>query len=234
MESRATINKELKEMDISIPENADGRVHSVPAEYFINFSNQMLELIHCIKTEQTFPKQLPYSLPKDYFDALPQIIKNKLIAMPAREEIETLSPLLAGLKDKKTFEVPVENYFEESVPKRNIIPFPEPEVYNASHRIKWMRWVAAAAILCIFSIGGMTFLKGTDQADISNQSIQAALANIPDNVIQEYLNNNLDSHELYSNISITNNGSSVSSQEERLLNSIPDNQVEQALEYQMN
>lgn len=57
---------------------------------------------------------LPYQVPQGYFDGLAQAIlrRIKTDSFDARQEVETLSPLLAGLNKKMPFSVP-DDYFTE-------------------------------------------------------------------------------------------------------------------------
>ena len=60
-------------------------------------------------------KSVPYEAPQGYFHNLPAIIMQRIKANDQEnsdEELETLSPLLGGLKNKNTFEVP-RGYFDD-------------------------------------------------------------------------------------------------------------------------
>lgn len=224
------INRELKEMGVCFPERVGGRVHSRPDNYFRNFPEEMLEQVRCAKTEAGLSKKMPFSLPEGYFDNFEAILKEKWLQIPAAEETEMLSPLLAGLKDKSTYTHPEENYFEVIIPSSNVVPFPSEEPHPGERRIKWMRWVAAVTVVCILSLGGFTFLNSGSQAALPENNIEAALASIPDEVIQQYLNDNMDTYDLYSNVTEQPSTVQISPNEEELLRGISDKEIERILE----
>jgi hypothetical protein len=64
--------------------------------------------------------QIPYSLPRDYFETFPEALMNRIRLEAVKENVPEISPqreiadisgLLAGLKDKNTYQAP-EGYFE--------------------------------------------------------------------------------------------------------------------------
>lgn len=237
MDFNSAINEELKDLLVSFTAGVDGQIHFISNDYFLHFPEQILEMIQVNQFAQNLPKELPFALPAGYFDSFYDQLKEKLLLVSAQEEIEALSPLLAGLKNKSTFELPVNNYFDrlpekakDSKKENAAITLPHPAI----QRIKWMRWVAAAAVLCIFSIGGISFFSRSNSSGISDQSIQAALASIPDAAIQQYLNNNMDTYDLYSSISDKDINYQISPKEEKMLNTISDDEIEKILESQIN
>lgn len=238
MDNRATIKEELKELQVSfIDGDVGGKIHFVPDDYFVHFPGQLAEAIEQNNIIENFPKEVPYHIPEAYFNDFIHQLNERLVSMPAQEEIESISPLLAGLKKKPTFELPDENYFEQLVvspasPVQKVLPQSVP--HPALRTIKWMRWVAAAAILCIFSIGGINFFAGNNNSEASDAAIQAALADISDASIQQYLNNNMDTYDLYSSISDKEINRHLTSQEEKMLNNISDEEIEKVLESQIN
>lgn len=237
MDAHTTINEELKELLASFAGGLCGEIHVVPDQYFKHLPAQIIEEIQSIQITQHFSKSSPFTIPEGYFDSLPNLIMETLINIPASEEIELLSPLLSELRDKPTFDLPEQNYFDrlssDSQKADNVISFPlvPPTVIR---KIKWMHWVAAATILCIFSIGGIGYFSGNNHSETSDKDIQSALANIPDAAIQQYLNNNMDAYDLYSSVSEKDINSKISPKEEKMLNSISDEEIEKLLETQIN
>lgn len=225
------IIKELKEMSVCFPEKTEGKVFSIPDGYFQEFPNEMLEQVRCAKAEANLTKVLPFYLPQGYFESFAEKVKEKWLSIPADEETEMLSPLLAGLRDKPTYARPEESYFDVTIPASNVVPLSD-GLHPGERRIKWMRWVAAVAVICILSIGGAAFLSNSSSQEVGfpENNIQVALAAIPDEVILQYLNDNMDTYELYSNVPEQSSTIQISADEEQLLNSISDKEIEQMLE----
>lgn len=219
MKRHHEITTELKGLNVSFPEDMEEPIFSLPDGYFEQLAESLLTIVQTEQVAATFPDALPFDLPENYFEQFPDKVLQGLMTVSADDEISTLSPLLAGLREKMPFEVPTESYFnQKNIPTRTIaMPALVPKV-------KWMRWAAAAAVLCIFSLGGFRFLQ-TPTAD-ANPSIQAALASIPDADIQQYLSLNMDAYDFYS----LSDGRSNTATEEELLNEISDTEIESILE----
>lgn len=215
------ITKELKELNVFFPEDARRGVFSLPDSYFETFSATVLDAVRSEQLAASFPDEVPFDLPKNYFEQFPDKVQQRLLDVSADAEISELSPLLTGLKDKMPFETPVKNYFDKMpTPPRTI------EMPTAVHKVKWMRWAAAAAVLCIFSLGGSRFLETPTPNAVTDASIRAALASIPDADIQQYLSMNVDAYDIYS---LSDSRSNTVS-EENLLNGISDKEIEKVLE----
>lgn len=175
----------------------------VDSTYFEHFGSQVLlkiksEKEHRTQFLQSLSKRNPFVLPEAYFQNFEREVFTQLkhTSTPdisnATEEIEQLSPLLASLKNKVSYVAP-DGYFEKPVGKT--IPFKAPD---SEKRIQWMRWMAAAMILFIFSLGGFGILNSTSSSKTMTgmASIHQQLATIPDSDIQEYLKGALNDYEL--------------------------------------
>ncbi len=188
---------------------------AVPVGYFFDFPGKLMDKIRemdVVVHHNTLPwtdqlKTTPYRVPLNYFENfcsnLLKIIKgaseSEEVPADAVTEIGQLSPLLAELRKEQPFSVP-DGYFGDTrhsdylttkSNKKRVLEF------QSLKSIKWARWMAAASVLFIFSIGGWHFF-------IENQSLnktggfEEALARIPDAKIKEWLSNNLDEEDINS------------------------------------
>jgi hypothetical protein len=175
----------------------------VPEQYFDNLSSHILQKVQAMDQivagkEPLFkavPAINPYQLPENYFDNLHQDIlrKRDTDLISSDEEIETMSPLLASLKDKVSYKAPGAYFNETDFSERIQVKTIESKIieHPAAKSIKWARWAAAASIVLIFSVGGLRFL-GANVNITEDQKLEQSLAKIPDAQIQEWLSNNLD------------------------------------------
>lgn len=217
------ISQEHEELQLSFPAGLSSHLLALPADYFVKLPAQILEAVQVEITLARLPKQLLFLVPNSYFNNLADTINQRLLAIPAAEEITELSPLLAGLKGKLPFERPEQ--FKEQNRKARLIEFPIEK--RAEQRIKWTRWVAAAAIVCILSLGGYNFISQPIASNQYDASIQAALAQIPEQAIRQYLDNNMDDYDAYS---LNANSIKISRRDQATLNSLSDKEIEIILE----
>lgn len=226
MKGHHEITEELKALNASFPESVQKDVFSLPDGYFEQFAATVLDAVRSERLTASFPDELPFALPENYFEQFPGKVRQRLLAVNADDEIFELSPLLAGLKGQMPLEAPVKKYFENNslIPHARTVQMPV--VSAVVHKVKWMRWAAAAAVLCIFSLGGFRFLEIPRSNAVKETSVQAALASIPDAEIQQYLSLNMDAYDIYT---LSGSRSSTAS-EERLLNGISDKEIEKILE----
>lgn len=180
---------------------------AVPSNYFDDLSHQITLKIKAMDNivhqgEYVWPdkeKKTPFAVPQDYFATFENQLLNRISKeeVNVQHEIESISPLLAGLKHEKTFTVP-ENYFNTDVFTQQV---KEQEVkakviqHPAVKSITWARWAAAAAVLAIFTFGGFHYLVPSSEVS-SEPSFEQSLAKIPDNKIQEWLSNNMDEADI--------------------------------------
>jgi hypothetical protein len=142
MENRNTILNELKAISPVVAEAGFRNVYEVPAGYFEALPGRMLELLKGAEGEGSpvLPekKDNPYHVPHGYFDNFAASVLNRIKAneaASAKEELETLSPLLSGLSKKMPFSTP-DNFFEElsdnAVAGAKAIDFVNVELENLS------------------------------------------------------------------------------------------------------
>jgi hypothetical protein len=179
----------------------------VPQGYFDQFCDQLLvhtramnavtEQGHCAWSE--IKCETPYNVPDGYFARFEEALFHKIFEeeKPVGEEIESLSPLLAGLKKEQPFAIP-KGYFNSEAFAQQV---QQPETRVVEHpsvrSIKWARWAAAAAVIAIFALGGLHYLvpSGTTADE---PSFQRALAQIPEQNIREWLSINMDESDVNS------------------------------------
>jgi hypothetical protein len=142
MENRNTILDELKAISPVVAEAGFRNVYEVPAGYFEALPGRMLGLLKGAEEEVSpvLPAKMdnPYQVPQGYFDHFAASLLQRIKANEARsakEELETLSPLLSGLGKKMPFSTP-DNFFEElsdnAVAGAKAIDFVNVELENLS------------------------------------------------------------------------------------------------------
>ncbi|MBX2920866.1 MAG: hypothetical protein KF746_01640 [Chitinophagaceae bacterium] len=127
------------------------------------------ELAEAGSTLTAFSNVLPYHLPENYFESFPDKMLNLVRAMEesaypsALEEIHSLSPLLAGLKNKETLQVPDDYFAEltndtlESIQKQSTEPAKVIPINKTRGAGKsWVRYAIAAALTGIIGITALS------------------------------------------------------------------------------
>jgi len=192
----------------AIPASKEGPFE-VPQGYFDQFCNQIVAQTRAVSaiTEQgqyawsDTGRDAPFSVPENYFNTFEQQLFHKIFKeeKPVAEEIESLSPLLAGLKKEQPFAVP-KGYFNSDAFTQQVQQ-QELEARVVAHpsvrSIKWARWAAAAAVIAIFALGGLHYLIPTGTT-ADNPSFQKALAQIPEKNIRDWLSVNMDESDINS------------------------------------
>ena len=169
MEQNADISKELRELSDLVSDLGKKNVYRVPEGYF-----------------ETLPEQI---LEKVYKNASPRYNSNS-----AGEEIMTISPLLAGLKNKQAFSVP-DGYFEQlaGAVSAEVTNKPAPLFNIGPVNKKWIRYAAAAIITG--TIGISAFLFTNRHSSVSEETVAqntppaagSGLKDISDAVLSDYL-----------------------------------------------
>lgn len=144
--------------------------------------------------------------PAGYFDRLPEVILQRARmenAGSVQEELNSLSPLLADARAlQQPYSVP-EGYFDGLAGRimtgLQSPPTASPRVVPLRPRRNLWKWVAAACLLGIVSVGALFFTQrgGNGTASLDNQ-----LAGISDQEIVEYLQTHsdaFDNEDIFSN-----------------------------------
>ena len=176
MAQNHNILQELSELNSTLANVNLQEVYEVPAGYFEELTVQVLnriralqsdsaadELGHLSPTLLTISKEMPYSIPSDYFNGLEikmleHVLQNssslqaESIEQSSREELESISPLLAGLKKDMPYTVP-QGYFEGIDTARN-----DNRDTGSGGKVisiastKWFRYAAAAVVTSIIAV----------------------------------------------------------------------------------
>jgi hypothetical protein len=147
-------------------------------------------------------KKNVYQVPEGYFETLPQQILEKVYknagagnnSNSADEEIMTISPLLAGLKNKQAFSVP-DDYFEQfaDAVSTEVTNKAAPVFNIGTGNKKWMRYAAAAIVTGAIGIGAFFFTNRHSSASKETvaqntpPAASAGLKEISDTVLSDYL-----------------------------------------------
>jgi hypothetical protein len=186
MTQRDIILQELSELQSSLAHAAIQNVYQVPAGYFDNLIEQVLNRIKALDTENAkeelnylspllngISKKMPYAVPANFFDGLAESIieSEKNSYQTPAEELETLSPLLSGLKKEMPYSVP-QDYFEELTTTINIeATRPAVKVVSIT-RQKWFRYAAAAVVIGFVAFGGILFFTKKENIDPVTKSAE--------------------------------------------------------------
>jgi len=194
MTQNSNILQELNDLKSILVKVAPQNVYTVPEGYFDGLADQVLnqikameavnaaeELAYLSPVLSKISREMPYTLPEGYFEGLEEnlmqsvresndYLQKESLGQTAKEELETLSPLLSGLKKQMPFSVP-QGYFEtlptgshglhEASAKTNK---PETKVVLLTSR-NWFRYAAAAIITGVIALGGFMYFNSRNQVD---------------------------------------------------------------------
>lgn len=209
---------------------------SVPPDYFEQLSQQVLQNIAAAQQAQPeedvpsfladIPKVFPLSAPAGYFDQLDAVIMARIAetegakaATPStgvQEELETISPFLAGIPKTIPLSVPP-GYFDQldtniraritAVPDRT----PLIRRMNAG---RYLKWSVAACLVALVSVSTLFFVRENRH---HTNVLENTLANVSDQEIMEYLQTHsdaFDKEELTNYTPLTEEGNAISEVEE--------------------
>lgn len=164
----------------------------------------------------------PFSVPESYFETLSTAVTEHIFN--SDQDIEAVSPLLASLKKENVYSTPA-GYFEQNdlarTSKVNAVPAavtPKTVEHPSVRTMRLGSWAAAAVVFIILGLGAWQFLgtKGTNtnHAMAANNKVNYSqkLAQVPNQAIQEYINNHLEEFDvnLIEN-TVSKSGSNISS-----------------------
>lgn len=180
----------------------------------------------------------PYALPVGFFEEFPENLMNR-IRMEAASysefnagqqnaevspllEIEEISPLLAGLKNKNTYQVPV-GYFESlktKIPALESKPFAPKTKQAPVFTLKFIKYAVAACLIALLgtAVFNLTYHKTTDPIK--------DLATVSDQDMANYL----DSDDIHWTPGITASSASIDFSDNDvhdLLSTVSDDELEQ-------
>jgi len=126
----SNISEELNYLSPELNKISRLMPYAVPAGYFENLEERMITLVH---------------ESKDY-------LQKESFGQTAKDELESISPLLSGLKKQMPYHIP-ENYFQSLN-----TPTTETKVVSITSR-KWYRYAVAAMVTGIIALGGYLFVS---------------------------------------------------------------------------
>lgn len=196
MNSRPTIQQELKDLSSFLPHDIEQPVFTVPQGYFENFAasvwqklrSQHLQTPHDELTELSevlaaIPKKNPYTVPENYFSGFTPIV-------PSLVKEDELPQALQALNRQMPYAVPA-GYFD-GLAATVLAKVTKPTAKVVSfNRGRFMRIAAAAIVTGIIAISGFLFLgKGEQSIDPNQQSgewVAKSLQNISNQELDEFL-----------------------------------------------
>jgi hypothetical protein len=224
-------------------------VYQVPAGYFDTLALDIVNHVKASEADQQLAepdfssplwqevnKKNPFTVPEGYFNEVSEniVAGAKAIAF-VNEELENLSPLMAGLKIKQVYAVP-EGYFENSAAAiLQRIQRQPGKIISIGFSKKIIRYAAAAAIAGIVLVTGYVMSKKTDPVLVDTAAVtldSSRVAGISDQAMEEFLNTNTFSIADTSIVpSADASGEDLTEKESRdLLANISDEELQQYLE----
>lgn len=191
MNKHKDIVNELKQLapDANWPAEAP---FVVPAGYFEQFPAAMLLQVHLEAAPDAgvIAAASPFTAPAGYFDSLPSVVMARIstpAADPVREELETISPLIAAIPREVPFSVPA-GYFEAltATPPAPAAPL---RVVRRNPARAWLKWAVAA---CLTAFAGTTALIFLEK---NSNTIEKQLEGLDDQDIVYYLQNHTDAFD---------------------------------------
>ena len=210
MTRNTDILKELEQISPAVAQISEETPYQVPVGYFDTLDTIIMARIAVGGIEENSllivaGKQMPQDVPQGYFDTLSDSILSKIKAQQSiqtvTEELNELSPVLAGLSKEILYEVPA-GYFENlsaGITEKTT----ETKVVSMFSRKVWVRYAAAAVLFGMIAFGITFFIQQPTNglvADIpeikTEEQINTELAKISDEEIINYLKMTSDSKDV--------------------------------------
>lgn len=154
------ILKELEQISKAVAQINRKTTYTVPVGYFDTLHTVIMARIAAGGNEensllQVAGKEMPQVIPQGYFETLSDHILSKIKAQQVQtvtEELNELSPVLAGLNKTNLYEVPA-GYFENLADNMIQQTTIETKVVSMFSRKIWLRYAAAAVVLGMIAFG---------------------------------------------------------------------------------
>lgn len=216
-----------------------------PVGYFESFAEKMLkrvkaetsnavdeELANLSPFLSTIKKEMPFSVPQNYFEELSDNVLQSAKAIDfVNDEAENIPAILKGLKDKNVYTTPLgyfENFSDSVLSKINHEP-KKAKVISIGSRKTWLSVAAAAIVVGIISTVSYYTLNKNPQPAVSDPI--AALSKVSDDEMNSYLQNQYspiyDSVITNTNSPLANIDLSNNDDTDDLLGNIPDDELKQ-------
>jgi hypothetical protein len=196
MNSRPTIQQELKDLSSFLPHDIEQPVFTVPDGYFENFAasvwqklrSQHLqtpydELTELSEVLAAIPKKNPYTVPENYFSGF-------TLNVPSLVREEQMPEALQAIGRQMPHTVPA-GYFDglaDAVLEKVTKPAAKVVSFN---RARFMRIAAAAVVTGIIAISGFLFFgKGEQTIDPNQKSgewVAKSLQNVSNQALDEFI-----------------------------------------------
>ena len=230
MNSKKYIIEELNKISPLIKEIDKTEVYSVSPSYFDNLSVDIINNIHLSKEHAYFfGSAAPYSTPDNYFQNLPGLILQKVVANQTKpdavfEETENIAPLLNRIEKTPVFSVPA-NYFDRTQLPTVTIQTRQAKIASIRKRSQFLRLAAAAVVIPFLAVGVYTL---TSRDFLKNGSNKAK--NEVKNLSREEIVNFLKGNDSSEHASSTSQNTSVDDPKlQRSLKQISDKEIQQFL-----
>lgn len=160
MTPTSIILKELEQISKAVAQINRKTPYTVPVGYFETLHTVIMARIAAGGNEensllQVAGKEMPQDLPLGYFDTLAENILSKIKTQQEQtvaEELNELSPVLAGLSKTHLYEVPV-GYFESQADNLIQQTTTKTKVVIMFSRKLWMQYAAAAVVFGMIAFG---------------------------------------------------------------------------------
>ena len=204
MQNSDTI-QELRDLKSILCDFPAGSIYTVPAGYFVEFADIVLTRIKALNASDpkeelnylapilnTISKEVPYSVPHDFFHELPEslmaAVRNHEDYQTADEELSSLSPLLSGMSKQNPYSVP-EGYFENFGKDAN----PKPKDKSAAKTISitnrtWFRFAAAAVVIGFVALTGISlFFNGSVSVSNPHEWVKVNMKKVSTDEINSFV-----------------------------------------------
>ncbi len=179
-------------------------IYQAPQGYFDNLAGNILQRIKAEETGNAreeleilspllgqLARKVPFTAPEGYFaDFSDNIVAGVKAVDFVNEELENLSPTMRDLKDKQVYEVP-EGYFDSTATAflQQAKQQQPAKLFSIGFGSKLVRYAAAAVVTGIIVLTGYLYSGKTRTATPAAADISTALAKIPDQEVENFLNN---------------------------------------------
>ncbi len=154
MKHSPQIEEELYEAAPILAKAGKSNVFIIQDNYFDLLSDRLLERVAATPFYNFTSSETVFSTPENYFSKLPGYIMARIkeldIELSASQEIETLSPLLASLKNQNVFAVDPGYFSGFTINTKTEAPIVKMQVFN-----RFWKYAAAAAIAGIMAISAL-------------------------------------------------------------------------------
>lgn len=184
MTQKEYILQELNELKSTLANVTPQNVYTVPVGYFDGLVTLVLNRIKALEAKNVseelnylsplltnISREMLYAVPAGYFEGLAEkmmeliresndYLQKESFGQTAKEELETLSPLLSGMKKTLPYSVP-QGYFENLVEEKNK---PAAKVISITHR-RWFKYAAAAVVTGFIVLAGFIYSNSRNAVD---------------------------------------------------------------------